>query len=139
MCLSPHCKEVVSLRVHFSCSFVTKMNAFSPKWATWRADWATWPAPTRICPAGWSRAKRPSCRWRTGAVSRTRLKYELHQPVQTLLLPSFSPLQISKELVEEKLQTNQMREQFEEETFELKNKVSVGLKGCRGKQKVGEM
>lgn len=63
-------------------------------------------------------------------MSRTRLKYELHQPVQTLLLPSFSPLQISKELVEEKLQTNQMREQFEEETFELKNKVSVGLKGC---------
>lgn len=33
--------------------------------------------------------------------------------------------QISKELVEEKIQTNKMREQFEEETFELKNKVRV--------------
>lgn len=31
--------------------------------------------------------------------------------------------QISKELVEEKLQTNKMREQFEEQMFELKNKV----------------
>ncbi|XP_076616761.1 coiled-coil domain-containing protein 78 [Chaetodon auriga] len=32
-------------------------------------------------------------------------------------------LKISKELVEEKIQTNKMREQFEEETFELKNKI----------------
>uniref|UniRef100_UPI0037E8F166 coiled-coil domain-containing protein 78 n=1 Tax=Semicossyphus pulcher TaxID=241346 RepID=UPI0037E8F166 len=32
-------------------------------------------------------------------------------------------LKISKELVEEKLQTNKMRETFEEETFELKNKI----------------
>lgn len=35
--------------------------------------------------------------------------------------------QISKELVEEKIQTNKMREQFEEEKFELKNKVKVLL------------
>lgn len=32
--------------------------------------------------------------------------------------------QISKEFVEEKIQTNKMREHFEEETFELKNKVT---------------
>nr|XP_033468184.1 coiled-coil domain-containing protein 78 isoform X1 [Epinephelus lanceolatus] len=32
-------------------------------------------------------------------------------------------LKISKELVEEKIQANKMREQFEEETFELKNKI----------------
>uniref|UniRef100_A0A3Q3IEY4 DUF4472 domain-containing protein n=1 Tax=Monopterus albus TaxID=43700 RepID=A0A3Q3IEY4_MONAL len=32
-------------------------------------------------------------------------------------------LKISKELVEEKIQTNKMREQFEEEMFELKNKI----------------
>ncbi|XP_034425985.1 coiled-coil domain-containing protein 78 [Hippoglossus hippoglossus] len=32
-------------------------------------------------------------------------------------------LKISKELVEEKIQTNRMRERFEEETFELKNKI----------------
>uniref|UniRef100_A0A8C2XRS4 Coiled-coil domain containing 78 n=1 Tax=Cyclopterus lumpus TaxID=8103 RepID=A0A8C2XRS4_CYCLU len=32
-------------------------------------------------------------------------------------------LKLSKELVEEKIQTNKMREQFEEETFELKNKI----------------
>ncbi|XP_027145355.1 coiled-coil domain-containing protein 78 isoform X1 [Larimichthys crocea] len=32
-------------------------------------------------------------------------------------------LKISKELVEEKIQTNKMREHFEEETFELKNKI----------------
>ncbi|XP_070708403.1 coiled-coil domain-containing protein 78 [Pempheris klunzingeri] len=32
-------------------------------------------------------------------------------------------LKISKELLEEKIQTNKMREQFEEETFELKNKI----------------
>uniref|UniRef100_A0A3P8SFE4 Coiled-coil domain containing 78 n=1 Tax=Amphiprion percula TaxID=161767 RepID=A0A3P8SFE4_AMPPE len=32
-------------------------------------------------------------------------------------------LKISKELVEEKIQTNKMREQYEEETFELKNKI----------------
>ncbi|KAG8009126.1 Coiled-coil domain-containing protein 78 [Nibea albiflora] len=32
-------------------------------------------------------------------------------------------LKISKELVEEKIQTNKMREQFEEETFELKNRI----------------
>ncbi|GAA6227978.1 coiled-coil domain-containing protein 78 isoform X1 [Lates japonicus] len=32
-------------------------------------------------------------------------------------------LKISKELVEEKIQTNKMREQFEEEKFELKNKI----------------
>ncbi|KAM7370922.1 hypothetical protein PAMP_010432 [Pampus punctatissimus] len=32
-------------------------------------------------------------------------------------------LKISKELVEEKIQTNKMKEQFEEETFELKNKI----------------
>ncbi|XP_069374185.1 coiled-coil domain-containing protein 78 [Paralichthys olivaceus] len=32
-------------------------------------------------------------------------------------------LKISKELVEEKIQTNKMRERFEEETFELKNKI----------------
>ncbi|XP_074519913.1 coiled-coil domain-containing protein 78 [Halichoeres trimaculatus] len=32
-------------------------------------------------------------------------------------------LKISKELVEEKLQTNRIREKFEEETFELKNKI----------------
>ncbi|XP_070783806.1 LOW QUALITY PROTEIN: coiled-coil domain-containing protein 78 [Enoplosus armatus] len=32
-------------------------------------------------------------------------------------------LMISKELVEEKIQTNKMREQFEEETFELKTKI----------------
>ncbi|XP_031699207.1 coiled-coil domain-containing protein 78 [Anarrhichthys ocellatus] len=32
-------------------------------------------------------------------------------------------LKISKELVEDKMQTNKMREQFEEETFELKNKI----------------
>uniref|UniRef100_A0A673BZG8 Coiled-coil domain containing 78 n=1 Tax=Sphaeramia orbicularis TaxID=375764 RepID=A0A673BZG8_9TELE len=33
-------------------------------------------------------------------------------------------LKISKEFVEEKIQTNKIREQFEEELFELKNKVS---------------
>ncbi|XP_051273988.1 coiled-coil domain-containing protein 78 isoform X1 [Dicentrarchus labrax] len=32
-------------------------------------------------------------------------------------------LKISKELVEEKIHVNKMREQFEEETFELKNKI----------------
>ncbi|KAM9336628.1 LOW QUALITY PROTEIN: coiled-coil domain-containing protein 78 [Symphorus nematophorus] len=32
-------------------------------------------------------------------------------------------LKISKEFVEEKIQANKMREQFEEETFELKNKI----------------
>nr|XP_046234303.1 coiled-coil domain-containing protein 78 [Scatophagus argus] len=32
-------------------------------------------------------------------------------------------LKISKELVEEKIQTNKMREKYEEETFELKNKI----------------
>ncbi|XP_045925682.1 coiled-coil domain-containing protein 78 [Micropterus dolomieu] len=32
-------------------------------------------------------------------------------------------LKISKELVEEKIQTNKIREQFEEEKFELKNKI----------------
>ncbi|CAK6964176.1 coiled-coil domain-containing protein 78 [Scomber scombrus] len=32
-------------------------------------------------------------------------------------------LKISKELVEEKIQTNKMREQFEEEMFELKNRI----------------
>ncbi|XP_074476483.1 coiled-coil domain-containing protein 78 isoform X1 [Sebastes fasciatus] len=32
-------------------------------------------------------------------------------------------LKISKELVEEKIQTNKLREQFEEERFELKNKI----------------
>ncbi|XP_071318479.1 coiled-coil domain-containing protein 78 [Trachinotus anak] len=32
-------------------------------------------------------------------------------------------LKVSKELVEEKIQTNKMRELFEEETFELKNKI----------------
>ncbi|XP_068439835.1 LOW QUALITY PROTEIN: coiled-coil domain-containing protein 78 [Clinocottus analis] len=32
-------------------------------------------------------------------------------------------LKLSKELVQEKIQTNKMREQFEEETFELKNKI----------------
>ncbi|CAB1426039.1 unnamed protein product [Pleuronectes platessa] len=32
-------------------------------------------------------------------------------------------LKISKELVEEKIQTNRMRERFEEEAFELKNKI----------------
>ncbi|XP_026171625.1 coiled-coil domain-containing protein 78 isoform X2 [Mastacembelus armatus] len=32
-------------------------------------------------------------------------------------------LKISKELVEEKIQTNKLREQFEEEMFELKNKI----------------
>lgn len=31
--------------------------------------------------------------------------------------------QISKDLVEEKLQTNKMREKYEEQMFELKNKV----------------
>ncbi|XP_047465525.1 coiled-coil domain-containing protein 78 [Mugil cephalus] len=32
-------------------------------------------------------------------------------------------LKISQELVEEKIQTNKMREQYEQETFELKNKI----------------
>lgn len=35
----------------------------------------------------------------------------------------FISSQISKELVEEKLQTNKLREQYEEQMFELKNKV----------------
>lgn len=33
--------------------------------------------------------------------------------------------QISKEFVEEKIETNKMRERLEEETFELKNKVRI--------------
>lgn len=36
--------------------------------------------------------------------------------------------QISKELVEEKIQANKMREQYEEEMFELKNKVRIQWK-----------
>ncbi|XP_028989914.1 coiled-coil domain-containing protein 78 [Betta splendens] len=44
-------------------------------------------------------------------------------------------LKISKELVEEKIQTNKMREQFEEETFELKNKI-LNLEGVTSELEV---
>lgn len=48
------------------------------------------------------------------------------EPEELFVFPCLV-FQISKELVEEKIQTNKMREQFEEETFELKNRVRVCL------------
>ncbi|KAK2884882.1 coiled-coil domain-containing protein 78 [Channa argus] len=50
------------------------------------------------------------------ASSNTDLSYRLVQSEE-------EKLKISKELVEEKIQSNKMREQFEEEMFELKNKI----------------
>ncbi|KAK2820256.1 hypothetical protein Q5P01_023215 [Channa striata] len=50
------------------------------------------------------------------ASSNTDLSYRLVQSEE-------EKLKISKELVEEKIQSNKMREQFEEEMFELKNRI----------------
>uniref|UniRef100_A0AAQ6II85 DUF4472 domain-containing protein n=1 Tax=Anabas testudineus TaxID=64144 RepID=A0AAQ6II85_ANATE len=63
------------------------------------------------------------------ASSNTDLSYRLVQSEE-------EKLKISKELVEEKIQSNKTREQFEEEVFELKNKVRLSYAENNKKMKL---